>query len=149
MSLSRLLSDQHQRLDELVDLLSREQAQLTKGEIDGEELACIAEAKQTLLQALERMETLRRSTQRRLGYTDDADGAREAARDANCQASWESLLDKSERAARMNALTGQMLSVRMKHNQDMLSYIQQIAEKTLYQPNGRNKAQSSRLNTSA
>ncbi|BBI58832.1 hypothetical protein HSBAA_01380 [Vreelandella sulfidaeris] len=29
----------------------------------------------------------------------------------------------------MNELTGQMLSVRMKHNQAMLDYIRQIAEK--------------------
>lgn len=41
----------------------------------------------------------------------------------------------------MNELTGQMLSVRMKHNQAMLDYIRQIAEKTLYKPDGRNSAQ--------
>ncbi|WP_447554854.1 flagella synthesis protein FlgN [Vreelandella sp. EE22] len=149
MSLSRLLTDQHQRLDELLELLGQEQTQLTQGTIDGEALASIAENKQMLLSALERMETLRRTTQLRLGYDDNGSGAFKAALDAGCQASWEKLLDKSERAARMNALTGQMLSVRMKHNQDMLNYIQQIAEKTLYQPNGRNRAQSSRLNTSA
>ncbi|WP_447527326.1 flagella synthesis protein FlgN [Vreelandella sp. TE19] len=149
MSLSRLLLDQHQRLDELLELLTQEQAQLMQGAIDGEVLASLAETKQTLLSSLERMETLRRSTQLRLGYDDDASGAFKAAVDAGCQSSWESFLNKSERAARMNALTGEMLSVRMKHNQDMLGYIQQIAEKTLYQPNGRNQAQSSRLNTSA
>ncbi|MFG6665477.1 flagellar export chaperone FlgN [Halomonas sp. HNIBRBA4712] len=149
MSLSRLLSEQHQRLDELLELLSSEQAQLAKGEIDGEALATTADAKQTLLSALDRMETLRRSTQTRLGYDDDANGAFEAAADAQCEQSWTHFLDKTERAARMNALTGEMLSMRMQHNQDMLNYIQQIAEKTLYQPNGRNKAPSSRLNTSA
>ncbi|MFI0473470.1 flagella synthesis protein FlgN [Halomonas sp. HMF6819] len=149
MSLSRLLFDQHQRLDELLELLAKEQQLLTQGDIDGEALATLAETKQTVLGALERMETLRRTTQNRLGYDDDASGAFKAASDAGCQENWERFLDKSERAGRMNALTGQMLSVRMKHNQDMLNYIQQIAEKTLYQPNGRNQAQSSRLNTSA
>lgn len=42
MGLSRLLSDQLQRLDELVLLLSDEQTQLTKGSIDGDALTAIA-----------------------------------------------------------------------------------------------------------
>ena len=149
MSLARLLSDQQQRLDELVALLSREQTLLTPGDIDGEALADIAEGKQALLTEIERIEILRRSVQKRLGYEDNADGASTAAHDAGCQTAWATLLEKSERVARMNELTGQMLSVRMKHNQDMLNYIRQIAEKTLYKPDGRNNAQSGRINASA
>ncbi|MHC1955459.1 hypothetical protein LC174_24565, partial [Escherichia coli] len=61
MGLSRLLSDQLQRLDELVLLLSDEQAQLTKGSIDGDALSALALKKQALLVELERIETLRRS----------------------------------------------------------------------------------------
>jgi len=57
--------------------------------------------------------------------------------------------DSAERVARMNDLTGQMLSLRMKHNRQMLDYIRQIAEKTLYKPDGRNSAQPGRINASA
>lgn len=149
MSLVRLLNDQQNRLDELTALLSSEQAQLTKGSIDGEALTKIAHTKQALLGELERIEIVRRSVQKRLGYDDGAAGALAAATDANCKAAWESLLDKSERVARMNELTGQMLTLRMKHNQQMLDYIRQIAEKTLYKPDGRNNAQPGRINASA
>ncbi|MGP5310483.1 flagellar export chaperone FlgN [Vreelandella alkaliphila] len=83
--------------------------------------------------------------QAKLRYADGALGAKQAANDAT----WESLLEKSERVSRMNELTGQMLSLRMKHNQEMLDYIRQIAEKTLYKPNGRNNAQPGRFNASA
>ncbi|MGQ7288477.1 flagella synthesis protein FlgN [Vreelandella venusta] len=149
MGLSRLLSDQLQRLDELVQLLSDEQTQLTKGSIDGDALSAIALQKQALLVELERIEQLRRNVQAKLGYTDGALGAKQAANDADCLTTWESLLEKSERVSRMNELTGQMLSLRVKHNQEMLDYIRQIAEKTLYKPNGRNNAQPGRFNASA
>ena len=127
MSLSRLLSSQLQRLEALIELLTDEQEQLTKGSIDGEVLTDIAAKKQALLAELERMEVLRRGVQTKLGYPEGAPGAKQAATDADCLATWESLLEKSERVSRMNALTGQMLSVRMKHNQEMLDYIRQIS----------------------
>lgn len=149
MSLSRLLASQLQRLDDLIALLSDEQEQLTKGSIDGETLTDIAAKKRALLEELERMEVLRRSVQAKLGYPEGAAGAHQAAFDADCLPTWDGLLEKSERVSRMNALTGQMLSVRMKHNQEMLDYIRQIAEKTLYKPNGRNSAQPGRINASA
>lgn len=149
MSLASLLTDQRQRLDALISLLSNEQNLLTQGDIDGDALAQVAHEKQSLLAELERIETVRRNVQKRLGYDDGAIGARSAAVDAGCQTAWESLLEKSERASRMNDLTGQMLSVRMKHNQAMLDYIRQIAEKTLYKPDGRNSAQPGRINASA
>lgn len=149
MSLVALLTDQQQRLDALISLLSSEQNLLTQGDIDGDALTQVAHDKQILLGELERIEAVRRNVQKRLGYAEGASGARAAANDAGCQTAWESLLEKSERAARMNELTGQMLSVRMKHNQAMLDYIRQIAEKTLYKPDGRNSAQPGRINASA
>lgn len=149
MSLVNLLTDQQQRIDQLTSLLAREQNLLTQGDVDGDALAQVALEKQALLAELERIETVRRGVQKRLGYADGTNGARSAAYDAGCQTAWESLLEKSERAARMNELTGQMLSIRMKHNQSMLDYIRQIAEKTLYKPDGRNSAQSGRINASA
>ncbi len=149
MSLASLLTDQQQRLDELISLLSSEQNLLTQGDIDGDALSKVALDKQSLLAELERIEIVRRNVQKRLGYAEGANGAEAAAQDAGCQTAWERLLEKSERAARMNELTGQMLSVRMKHNQAMLDYIRQIAEKTLYKPDGRNSAQPGRINASA
>lgn len=149
MSLARLLSDQQERMNTLIALMEKEQSLLTQGDIDGDALATLAKEKQSLLAELDRMESLRRDVQSRLGYEKGAEGAKQAAKDANCQSDWQQLLAKSERVARMNELTGQMLSLRMKHNQQMLDYIRQIAEKTLYKPDGRNSAQPGRINASA
>ncbi|NOG32733.1 flagellar protein FlgN [Halomonas sp. TBZ9] len=149
MSLSRLLATQQTRMDHLISLMEQEQQLLTQGDIDGEALAHLAEEKQLLLAELDKMEALRRDVQKRLGYPNGHAGAKQASQDANCQDDWQSLLIKSERVARMNDLTGQMLSLRMKHNQQMLDYIRQIAEKTLYKPDGRNSAQPGRINASA
>ena len=129
MSLSRLLSSQLQRLEDLIALLSSEQEQLTKGSIDGDILTDIAGKKQALLEELERMEVLRRGVQAKLGYPEGGPGAKLAATDAD----WREV----------------SLALRMKHNQEMLDYIRQIAEKTLYKPNGRNSAQPGRINASA
>lgn len=149
MSLASLLTDQQQRVDALITLLSNEQNLLTQGDIDGDALAEVAHQKQHLLTELERIESLRRNVQKRLGYESGALGAKAAAQDAGCTVAWQHLLEKSERAARMNALTGKMLSLRMQHNQQMLDYIRQIAEKTLYTPTGRNSAQPGKINASA
>ncbi|NYS61681.1 flagella synthesis protein FlgN [Vreelandella salicampi] len=149
MSLARLLHNQQKRMDTLITLMEKEQSLLTQGDIDGDALATLAHDKQSLLTELDRMESLRRDVQSKLGYEKGATGAKRAAKDANCHSDWQQLLGKSERVARMNELTGQMLSLRMKHNQQMLDYIRQIAEKTLYKPDGRNSAQPGRINASA
>lgn len=149
MSLSRLLNEQQARMDQLIHLMEQEQKQLTQGDIDGNALAVLAEEKQTLLAELDKKESMRRDIQQRLGYPAGHEGAKQAALDANCPNDWQSLVIKGERVARMNELTGQMLALRMKHNQQMLDYIRQIAEKTLYKPDGRNSAQPGRINASA
>lgn len=149
MSLSRLLYEQQARMDQLIHLMEQEQKQLTQGDIDGNALATLAEEKQTLLTELDNKESLRRDIQQRLRYAPGHEGAKQAARDANCSNDWQSLVIKGERVARMNELTGQMLALRMKHNQQLLDYIRQIAEKTLYKPDGRNSAQPGRINASA
>lgn len=149
MGLARLLDDQKRRMDQLCDLMNQEQSQLTQGQVDGKALSSLAERKQHLLGELERIEKLRRDVQQRLGYPAGGTGARRAAEDASCQAQWDALLERSERVARVNELTGQMLALRMTHNQQMLDYIRDVAEKTLYSANGRNLARPGRLNTSA
>ncbi|GHE21087.1 flagella synthesis protein FlgN [Halomonas urumqiensis] len=149
MSLARLLGDQSERLAALATLLEAELEVLTAGQIDGQRLSAVAGEKQSLLEELERMESLRRQVQQRLGYPAGHQGARAAAMDAGCLAAWEACLDATERTARLNELAGQMLDVRLTHNQRMLDFISQVAEKTLYDPSGRAGRQPGRLNASA
>lgn len=149
MSLARLLSDQQARLASLSTLLERECEQLTTGRIDGEALQRLADEKQALLEELERMESLRRRVQERLGYAPGLAGAAAAAEAAGCRDAWAACLARVERTARLNALAGQLLQMRMTHNQQMLDFIREIAEKTLYGPSGKTHRQPGRLNASA
>ncbi|MFO7647893.1 flagella synthesis protein FlgN [Halomonas campaniensis] len=149
MSLARLLSDQQARLSELNRLLEQELEALTVGQVDGELLKGIASRKRALLAELERTETLRRQVQQRLGYPVDPAGSLAAARDANCLDAWEACLAATERTARLNDLAGQLLGMRLTHNQQMLDFIHEVSEKTLYDPSGRSGRQPGRLSTSA
>lgn len=149
MSLARLLGEQQERLASLKALLEDELEALTHGEIDGGRLERIAVDKQTLLGELERFEGLRRQVQAKLGYPAGLEGDRQAARDAGCLETWQSLHLLTERTARLNDLAGGLLAMRMEHNQRMLAFIHDVSEKTLYDPRGRAGSQSGRLNASA
>ena len=149
MSLARLLTDQRHRLTGLTQLLEEELQQLTQGQVDGEVLSRLAERKRTLLEELERRETLRRQVQSRLGYPEGMAGAAEAATEAGCQDEWEAYLAAAERTAHLNDLAGELIRMRTSHNQEMLDYLHQVAEKTLYDPSGRSGRQPGKLSTSA
>lgn len=149
MSLAKLLDDQRRCLSTLNQLLEQEQAALAATQVDGTLLGEIAAGKQTLLAELEQRETLRRQVQVQLGYAPDANGSRAAARDADCLSIWESCLSATRHTARLNALAGQLLGMRLQHNQQMLDIIHRVAEKTLYDPSGRTGRQPGRLNASA
>lgn len=149
MSLARLLADQRSRLAGLTRLLEEELQQLTLGQIDGDALSRLAESKRALLQELEHRERLRRQVQSRLGYPEGMAGAAEAAAEAGCQDEWEAYLEAAERTARLNNLAGELIRMRTSHNQQMLDYLHQVAEKTLYDPTGRAGRQPGQLSTSA
>lgn len=149
MSLTHLLSEQRGRLATLTQLLEQELQQLTTSQVDGKALVLVARRKQELLNEMELKETLRRQVQSRLGYPEGPKGARAAAEDADCLQEWEACLGATERTARLNDLVGELLQMRASHNQKMLDFIHQIADKTLYDPSGRTGRQPGRLNTSA
>lgn len=149
MSLLRHLKEQRARLEALLELFSDEQTQLIAGQPDGEALQRIAKAKTQLLSAIDASEASRRRVQHRLGYSPDARGARQAAREAGCETQWQALLSLTAEVARINERHGRLIELRMRHNRQVLDYIQGIAEKRVYSASGRPQASSGRLNTSA
>lgn len=149
MSLQRLLDDQCARLERLGRLLEEEQALLVAGEIDGKALNRLAEEKADLQDALETTETLRAKVQGQLGYAAGTQGARRAAEDAGCLATWETLLAAARAIARHNERNGRLLELRMAHNQQMLDYIHRLADPDVYAADGRTGLQPRRLNASA
>lgn len=63
MSLRQHLTQQQQRLQDLLSLLEQEQRELSSGTINGEQLQVLAQQKQELQQQLEQAETQRRKAQ--------------------------------------------------------------------------------------
>ncbi|MFW3614454.1 flagella synthesis protein FlgN [Billgrantia antri] len=148
MSLAKLLQDQQQRLNGVLELLQHERIVLAGAQIDGHQLGEIAQRKQALLAKLEASEKLRQGVQQRLGYTSGAQGARQAATDAGCEQAWMHTLELTREAQRLNALNGQLVELRMDQNTRLLAFIHQAAEKTVYRASGRVAAQSGRINAS-
>lgn len=148
MSLAKLLEQQQQRLNGVVTLLGQERALLSEANIESDELAELAQRKQTLLQELEASETLRQGVQRRLDYADGSVGARQAAEDAGCAPQWAEMLEQTREAQRLNNLIGELVTLRMEQNTRLLDAIHQAAEKTTYGASGRVKAQTGRINAS-
>lgn len=152
MSLNHHLTAQVERLDQLHDLLELEQRLLGDGKIDGEKLQQVAEQKQALQQAIEEHESKRRAAQRKLGFSDDARGAREAAQQADCAEVWKQLLDKTQRIAQLNSLNGELIQHRLHHNQQMLNILRDAAGSggtAMYGADGSQATTPQRLNSKA
>lgn len=148
MSLGKLLEQQQQRLHNVIELLGQERVLLSEANIESDELAELAKRKQALLKTLEESETLRQGVQRRLGYAEGAEGARQAAADAGCAEQWAEMLETTREAQRLNTLIGELVRLRMEQNTRLLDAIHQAAEKTTYGASGRVKAQTGRINAS-
>ncbi|WP_348815048.1 flagellar protein FlgN [Halomonas sp. H10-59] len=149
MSLARLLDQQRERLAELLALLGEEQECLVQGQVDSEALVALAGQKSEIQQRLAETEARRHQVQCRLGYPDDREGTLQAARDAGCEAAWKATMALAREVSRANLRCGELLALRMEHNQRMLHQIHRIANASVYQPDGRTRLQPSRLNVSA
>ncbi|ALM54262.1 flagella synthesis protein FlgN [Halomonas huangheensis] len=149
MSLKLLLSQQHARLGDLLELLKTEQACLVAGRVDGGQLQQLARDKTVLQQALADTEHKRHQVQLRLGYEDSNAGAYRAACDAGCEDLWEQLRQRAEDTAHANRRSGEILQLRMDQNRGILEQIHRLANPNVYHADGRARLQNSRLNASA
>lgn len=152
MSLRQHLTAQVERLEQLNALLEQEQMLLGDGKIDGEQLKQLAEQKQTLQHAIETNETKRRAAQQKLGFSNDAEGAREAAQQADCADVWQQLLERTQRIAQLNSLNGELIQHRLHHNQQMLNILRDAAGTggaAIYGADGSQETTPQRLNSKA
>ena len=148
MSLAVHLRRHRERLDELT-LLEQERAHLAAGPEDGAELGRLAERKQACLTALNEFEQRRREVQRRLGYRDDHEGDRRAARQAGCADLWAAILTTAHRAADLNRTNGVLIGVRMESNQRLLNGLREWAGRGLYGPDGQARIGGGRVDQHA
>lgn len=152
MSLREHLTAQVERIDQLHALLEEEQKLLGDGKIDGEKLQQLAARKQTLQQAIEQNESKRRAAQQKLGFSNDANGARAAADQAGCADVWQQLLERTQRIAQLNSLNGELIQHRLHHNQQMLNILRDAAGSggtAMYDADGSQTTTPQRINSKA
>lgn len=149
MSLAAHLRDQHDRLDQLIGLLTRERNLLGEGTIDGEALGALAAEKQQVLNALAEGEDRRRTAQAGQGYSPDAAGDEHAARDQGCRETWQRMRGRALQAAHLNHFNGQLINVRLTSNQRLLNDLRALAGKDLYGPDGQARGGDNRIASQA
>ncbi|RUO60098.1 flagellar protein FlgN [Pseudidiomarina marina] len=152
MSLRQHLTEQVERLGQLQALLEQEQRLLGDGKIDGEKLKSLAEQKHVIQQNIESSESKRRAAQQKLGFSNDAAGARKAAEQASCTDIWQQLLERTQRIAQLNSLNGELIQHRLHHNQQMLNILRDAAgsgSAAMYGADGSQESTPQRLNSKA
>lgn len=143
MSLAEHLRYRKQHLESLRSLLSEERELLTVGQVDGARLNGVASRKQEHLAALEGAEQQWRES----GQVpeDDSDHAAERA---GCLPLWRDTGDLARQVARLNRLNGQLIQLRLEHNQRLLNTLREAAGGELYGPDGQARGKSGRLSSS-
>jgi len=146
MSLAAHLRDQHDRLEQLIGLLTRERDLLGEGTIDGEALGALAAEKQQVLDALADGEDRRRAVHAGHGY---AAGDERAAREQGCLESWQRMRTRARQAAQINHFNGQLIGIRLTSNQRLLNDLHALAGKALYGPDGQARGGDNRIASQA
>lgn len=141
MSLVQHLDRQRSHLEAFIALLEAERDTLSEGQIDGPRLAEQAKQKQAHIVRLEALETQRLSAQRKLGYGEGARGAETAAIDADCLENWLEFRERALHAKQLNQLNGVLVGSRLAQNQRILDFLNSVAGKALYGPDGQSRRQ--------
>ena len=143
------LQNQSCQLDSLLDLLHEERRLLAAGQVDGTRLAQVAEAKREHLAALDTLEQQRRREVHRRGYSDDSRGDESAADAIGRLVQWRSVRARAARVAELNRGNGQLIGIRMEHNQRLLNTLRDAAGSNLYGPDGQAHGRTNRVNSRA
>lgn len=139
MSLTRHLERQRIALTQLIDILKLEQNELTQNEVDGQKLIELSKQKNAVIENLNVLENQRSAGQKNLGYGEDSEGARSAAKDADCENQWDQLLEMASQAKQMNAVISSIIKMRMEQNQKMVSFLQEVSGGVIYGRDGKSK----------
>ena len=133
--LTRVIDDEAVLLTDFVALLQREEALLVEGQTDA--LLALAEQKTQIYRRLQFLhdERSRLSARFRQGGLKAVLAAAPAT-----AARWDEVLSLAAEAQRRNAVNGQLIAERMKHNQAALSVLLAAADQPqLYGPDGQSR----------
>ncbi|HET7267212.1 MAG TPA: flagellar protein FlgN [Oleiagrimonas sp.] len=145
MSLAVHLREQLNRLEQLQTLLRHERQLLAAGDIDGKALNAVAELKQQLLAAIDRFETHRRQVRDQLGYGSDHAGDEAAASASGCRQLWRDILERTSECARLNAVNGKLVNLRMVDIQRLLNDLNAMVSRNMYGPDGQPRGNDHRV----
>lgn len=137
MSLSTLLNQQLQIMQNLNDLLEEEREIITKKGFDPEAVYKIALRKQSLIQIADDSDKIRKRALVHIGYQDTRDGSHQAAVDAGCVELWDSIMEIVSRVRHLNELNGSVINIHMNNNQKMLDFQAKAAGGVMYGPDGK------------
>jgi flagellar biosynthesis protein FlgN len=150
MSLARHLETSHQALQDFISLLEDEQKALSTSDMDGSEIENVSIRKIAMLKRLESLEQVRAKGQSMLGYPQGIDGAKKAAKDAQCLHTWDDILKLAYRAKQLNEINGTLIKMRMDQTGKMIDFLMKSTGDSLYGPDGKSKLKGLRgISTSA
>ncbi|RUO59031.1 flagella synthesis protein FlgN [Pseudidiomarina insulisalsae] len=121
MTQTTLVEQHQQHLTQLLSALEREQQALSRGRIDGAELAELANLKQGLFNELGKLDEARAQQVADAGFPTDSAGHRGYMRAQGLTAQWQQMLTLAQRVAHLNQLNGELIHHRLRHNQQMLN----------------------------
>lgn len=139
MGLARYLDSQKQALIEFVSLLEEERTLLSYTAINGKELIDLTAKKTVLVERLNAMESQRCSILKKLNYPDGMAGAKQAAKDSQCEDLWDEIVSIAFRSKQLNEANGEFVRLRLEQNQRMVNMLRDATGDTGYGPDGKAK----------
>lgn len=137
--LRQILEREHDAISLFVELLRQEQSDLAKGHTDG--LAVLAEKKNHLADQLKTLSGERNAVLSEEGFPADRPGVEawcaSHPQDTGVGEAWASVLERAMQAKEINAVNGELIALRMRHNAQALEALRSSKQPfSLYGPNG-------------
>ncbi|OLO05592.1 MULTISPECIES: flagellar protein FlgN [Salinicola] len=139
MTPAELIAEQQTLLQTLVQTLDAEASCLGEGRVDGERLGELAALKQRQLDALDRIESLRREHQQSQGFGTGSQGAGQFALAIGGHEAWQRIRALAEQVRRTNRLNGHIISARLEHNQQAIDFLNRAIGGNVYGPRGESR----------
>ena len=152
-TLGQVLAEEAEALALFVDLLKREQAQLSQGQT--EELSALAEQKITLATRLQNLAGLRCDWLAALDYSADRAGIetwlQQHPQETPIASNWAVIMAQAAEARELNRINGELIELHLQHNARALNALRGGSDSlNLYGPDGRSRTVgSARINDSA
>ncbi|WP_251978186.1 flagella synthesis protein FlgN [Salinicola avicenniae] len=139
MTLTALLNEQRQAMQQFLAALETEKVCLNAAQVDGKRLGEVAEQKQALLTRLDQLEAARREQQREQGFGEGTRGAERLAISHEAGECWQQIRQLAEKVRQHNTFNGYIISQRLEHNQHAIDFLNRAVGGSVYGPTGHSR----------